>query len=289
MIFDRNKYKNFARIQLLNRMKVPMLITIISLVITLIINIPTRFLPDITADLQKYELSFIQENLKVYLQAFGITALISIIQLIASSILSLARNKVFLKMAMGPDQVEFNVFVDGLKNWKKAVATGLWRFLWLFLWGYPVLFATIAISTFLFFYSKIPVTVISICIIASMVPMIIKNIEYSMAMYFATEYEKVNFRKALSLSKIITKNHKMDLFMMELSFIVSYLLVIITAGFALAFVLPYIELTEINAYHALLKDAVDSGNISFEELGIEAEIISTEPQEQLLIDSDENE
>lgn len=94
---------------------------------------------------------------------------------------------------------------------------------------------------------------------------IVKGLSYSMAELIAAEHEKCTITQALNISKKITKGHKKELFLMYLSFILWYLLCIITLNIASLWVSPYIAMTKVNAYHALLKNAFEENLIHVED------------------------
>ena len=83
------------------------------------------------------------------------------------------------------------------------------------------------------------------------IPGIIKAISYSMAPYILAENPTMTAREALRESKRITAGHKMDLFLLSLSFIGWFLLVGITFGLAGIYVLPYVQASMANAYNAI--------------------------------------
>ena len=83
------------------------------------------------------------------------------------------------------------------------------------------------------------------------VPGIMKSFAYMMAPYILAENPNMTAREALNESKRITQGHKMDLFVLELSFIGWGLLCVITAGIAAIYVIPYMQATLANAYKAL--------------------------------------
>lgn len=80
------------------------------------------------------------------------------------------------------------------------------------------------------------------------IPGIIKQYAYSMAPYIMAENPMMTATEALDESQRIMKGHKMDLFILQLSFIGWFLLVIITFGIALIWVAPYIEAARAEFY-----------------------------------------
>ena len=81
------------------------------------------------------------------------------------------------------------------------------------------------------------------------IPGIIKGYSYSMAFYILAENPDMTAREALNESKAIMAGHKMDFFVLQLSFILWALLTVVTFGIASIYVMPYQQLTFTNFYH----------------------------------------
>ena len=72
-----------------------------------------------------------------------------------------------------------------------------------------------------------------------------------MSNFVLAENPDMTAREALNVSKRITKGHKMELFVLSLSFIPWIFLVAFTFGIASVYVVPYMELTITNFYHEI--------------------------------------
>lgn len=83
------------------------------------------------------------------------------------------------------------------------------------------------------------------------IPGIVKGLSYSMAPYILAENPHLTPSEALKQSKEMTNGYKMDLFILQLSFIGWVLLGAITFGIAYVYVLPYMQTTFTNAYYEL--------------------------------------
>ena len=83
------------------------------------------------------------------------------------------------------------------------------------------------------------------------VPGIVKLYSYSMAPYILAENPGKPALECINESKKMTNGHKMELFVLSLSFIGWFLLVAITFGIAAIWVIPYQYATFINAYNSL--------------------------------------
>ena len=88
-----------------------------------------------------------------------------------------------------------------------------------------------------------------------------------MSAYILGDCRQVSATDAIRLSKRMMQGHKMELFMLHLSFIGWYLLSVLTAGILIIFYVgPYHHMT-IAGYYALRKEqALADGTITAEEL-----------------------
>lgn len=80
------------------------------------------------------------------------------------------------------------------------------------------------------------------------VPGIIKAYSYSMMYFVLAENPEMKPMDALKESERIMKGHKMELFVLELSFIPWILLCVVTCGIASLYVVPYVQLTTTHFY-----------------------------------------
>ena len=83
------------------------------------------------------------------------------------------------------------------------------------------------------------------------IPGIIKMLAYSMAPYVLADNPHMTAREALRESIRLTDGAKMDLFVLQLSFLGWALLGMVTFGLAYIYVIPYMQATTANAYQAL--------------------------------------
>ncbi len=234
-MFERKKYKNFAKTQLSGRWGVPILVTLFVTIIIRIFGIPDMLqLSKSGYFTALFALDW--QGVNEASQASDPSLVTSLIQCIVDAILSVASINVYLKMSRSPEPVSFSDFIEGFNNWARAILTVLWQFLWIFLW------------TLLF-----------------IIPGIIKAIAYSQMFYIIVEYKDISITKAMRISMEITKGHKWDLFVMYLSFIGWDILSLLTVGILNLWLLPYKNMTYINAYHSLVKEAIESGRLKPED------------------------
>lgn len=83
------------------------------------------------------------------------------------------------------------------------------------------------------------------------IPGIIKALSYSMSMYILAENPEIGALEAINRSKAMMNGHKMDLFVLQLSFLGWHLLGMITFGIAYVWVGPYISATTANFYNSI--------------------------------------
>ena len=87
------------------------------------------------------------------------------------------------------------------------------------------------------------------------IPGIIMAFAYSMSWFVLAENPNMTAREAIRESKEIMNGHKMDFFVLSLSFIPWILLVYVTLGIASIYVLPYMQLTITNFYHNIKRQS----------------------------------
>ena len=237
-MFQRKKYKSFARTQLSGRWGIPVLVTLFILIISVIFSIPDilqSYKTGYYAALFSMDIEALRDSL---LKSTNSSLLATLIQSIVNAILVVASLNVYIKMSRSPEPVKFSDFIEGFNNWARAILALLWQFLWIFLW-----------------------------MLLLIIPGLIKSIAYSQTFYIIAEFKDISVTKALRISIEITKGHKLDLFVMYLSFIGWDLLSFLTPfGILQLWVVPYKHMTYINAFHALMKEAIESGRIKPEDL-----------------------
>ena len=107
------------------------------------------------------------------------------------------------------------------------------------------------------------------------IPGIVKGYSYSMAMYVLADNKGKSARECIAESKAMMEGHKMELFVLDLSFIGWYLLCSLTCGLAALYVVPLLNATHANVYETI-KPVVE---VPFEEVtGEVAEDIPADEQ-----------
>ena len=87
------------------------------------------------------------------------------------------------------------------------------------------------------------------------IPGFVKSYEYSMIPYLLAENPNLSASQAFSLSKQMTTGQKMDLFVLDLSFLGWIILGLICCGIGILFVLPYPQATKAEVY-LILRESV---------------------------------
>lgn len=83
------------------------------------------------------------------------------------------------------------------------------------------------------------------------IPGIVKGYSYSMSLLILEENKGMPALECINRSKEMTNGHKMELFVLQLSFLGWILLGMITLGIAYIWILPYYNATYVNAYNSL--------------------------------------
>lgn len=100
------------------------------------------------------------------------------------------------------------------------------------------------------------------------IPGIIKSYAYSMVPYILADNPNIGVNKAIALSNEMTRGHKADMFVLDLSFIGWYILGMIPFGLGIFFVNPYFNATNAELYLVLRKEALNNNLCSYEDLAL---------------------
>lgn len=272
MTFDRKKYKSFALMQLKGRWKTAFIATLISIILLTFFSVTQK---------QNQTLSYSQiknlteQQLLEYIssnpQYSGPGLILLVISTIVNFIVEMVLVSLFLIYSRSPEPVTLKNYFECYNKWARGILTGLWKTLWLFLWGL-ISIPVILLFSFLLalFASNLTIEltqiILPILLLIALIPMFIKSIEYSFVFFFTAEFSEIGIRKALRMSILLAKGHRWDIFVLELSFIGWFLICMMSLGIGFLWLLPYYYMTMTNAYHALLQDALETGKIKPEDL-----------------------
>lgn len=159
------------------------------------------------------------------------------------------------------DVAEFGLIGHGFKNGKymNVVKTMFFKNLYIFLW------------TLLF-----------------IIPGIIKSYAYAMVPYLLADNPGMDTKRAIELSKDMTDGEKMDMFILDLSFIGWFILGFLACCVGMFFVYPYYYATHAELYRTLREKALSERLCSYEELGFMAPQ-DDETMEEEAVQDDETE
>lgn len=176
----------------------------------------------------------------------------------------------------------------------------LWRGLWSFIWALPWLIVTavawlpsqlvalyaavtrqavteglvIRVARLynlpMFLFSKAVMVVGGVLSIAALILIIHKRYRYRMVPFLLADNPALGARRALNLSKRMTKGHVFRMFMLDMSFLGWILLCIMcicVPWLTLHLLLPYVHMTWANAYVYFRDRLVADGEVTMEELG----------------------
>ncbi|MGN0739388.1 MAG: DUF975 family protein [Treponema sp.] len=288
-MFDRVKFKKNAKAQLKGRFKIPLLASLTIALINLVISTTSNLLQDT----------------EIAATAF------SVFQFIATSVLCYAFVFLCLKVVKTDAKLSYSDFTDGFSLIKPAILGNLWNNLFIVLWSLVAIVPVIIIAlitansmnlpvdksfngiynwSFHIFTNYLPFMIlIFLLLIASIIFIAIKSIQYSQMPFIIAENKNISVRKAMKLSIELTKGNKGNLFVLGLSFIGWYLLVLVpvvivaiieeffpTLGFLIlaepivtyisfSMILPYIETAFVNAYLHLKESAINLGKLKQED------------------------
>ena len=151
-------------------------------------------------------------------ESFAISIIIPIITLVITGPLTIGQCKFFINLA-NRSNPKFSDLWYGFNNMLRAIGVTL------------LVGVIVFIGTILF-----------------IIPGIILAFMYSQVYYIMAENPEMSIMNCLKESARIMKGHKMDLFILELSFIGWGILMVITLGIAGLYVLPYYNATLTNFY-----------------------------------------
>jgi len=144
------------------------------------------------------------------------------------------------------EQVPFNVIGFGFKSnvYRSIIKTLFFRSLYIFLW--------------------------TLCFI---IPGIIRGYAYAMVPYLLSENPNLTTQRALELSKQMTDGEKMDMLILDLSFILWWLLGCVTCFIGFIFIAPYYNATHAELYLVLKEKALEEGIATQEDFEIKLQTL----------------
>ncbi len=140
--------------------------------------------------------------------------------------LSYGFSRMLVKLVCGKTEIDFADFVTGFtENFTQSLLLGLLSSLFIFLWS--LLFV---------------------------IPGIIKTYSYSMSFFIQQQSANKDWQYCLDKSKELIEGKKMQLFLLDLSFLGWYILGALCFGVGMLFVIPYHQMARANFYMNLVAD-----------------------------------
>lgn len=159
---------------------------------------------------------------------FGIGSEYSLLATLITLPLSYGILVLFLDFARG-EKIENSKLFDGYKyGFQRIFTTGLLQLIYTVLW-YLLL----------------------------IIPGIIKSYSYSMTYYILKDNPELKNNAAIEKSMQMMDGHKMDLFLLHLSFIGWAILCLLTMGIGFLFLIPYMYTAQAHFYEDLKKQSID--------------------------------
>ena len=222
-MFDRQKYKRIAKLQLKGRRAVTVLATL-----TVIAVVILMYLPDQIRSYRQllYGLVYPKQTPLGNALSFLVPVLVYFIY----GVMFMAYSYLFIVMSHTTKEVKFSTYIHGYSFWLQGFLGYLWQLLWTTLWSFLLV-----------------------------IPGIVKSYAYSQMFFIMAENPDIPVRKAMRMSILMTNGHKADLFKMDMSFLGWYILIILTRGLAGLWFGPYIMMAKVNAFHALKEEALRVG------------------------------
>ncbi|MED0946725.1 DUF975 family protein [Bacillus mobilis] len=186
---------------------------------------------------------------------FGIFYCIIIILSNASyGITSYGYTNVFLQMSKREGAKVDHLF-EGFRGFKRMMKT-MWAMLAILLYtGTWIPMLLVAVFAFFGEEGNMSFTIAFFVLVAiSIVVMIVMYFSYAMTYYVMVENPGYSVSQAMKKSKHLMKGHKLDLFLLWLSFIGWGILAILTLGIGFLWLSPYMSTTTAHFYRYLAKD-----------------------------------
>lgn len=185
--------------------------------------------------------------------------------------------KVYLNVTYGYKPSVATLFEPFSKNYKNSVLTPFLVGLFEFLWYIPFFIVSIILTAIvfagaiaamgtafmdIFLYGDMPsggsisgiigsILGVYLIILLLMIPYVIIINAYAQSVFVLCEYPDMAPMDCIRASKAMMKGRRWELFVLNLSFILWYLLVVVTFGIAIIYVGPYVSVTLANYYHRI--------------------------------------
>ncbi len=166
------------------------------------------------------------------------------------------------------------------ESYLPSIGASLWMQLWLFLWSLPSI-ALVIVGTAVIILPGMftragavagvaylaPGIVGIVLALAALILPIVKGYAYRMTPWILADNPRIGYQRALKLSIAMTDHQKLDMFVLDLSFIGWFLLGFLACCVGVLGVPPYVNATFSELYHLLKQDCIQRGESTMEEFG----------------------
>ena len=152
---------------------------------------------------------------------FGILIFLAL-RIFLGYILEVGGRKYFIELSQGHSEISYLLKYFNKKYYLNLIAALLFRALYIFLWSLLLI-----------------------------IPGIIKMYEYRFVPYIMAENPELEHSRALNLSREMTRGQKMDIFVLDLSFLGWFILGALFFGIGILFVQPYYDAVNAELYQKL--------------------------------------
>ena len=152
---------------------------------------------------------------------FGILIFLAL-RIFLGYILEVGGRKYFIELSQGHSEISYLLKYFNKKYYLNLIAALLFRALYIFLWSLLLI-----------------------------IPGIIKMYEYRFVPYIMAENPELEHNRALNLSREMTRGQKMDIFVLDLSFLGWFILGALFFGIGILFVQPYYDAVNAELYQKL--------------------------------------
>lgn len=185
-----------------------------------------------------YDLAIIYATIMLMIMLIAL-----LVRLIIGYALQVGGTKFFIRAAEGETNTSFLGYSFKKNRYIKIVLTMLLRDVYLFLWTLLLI-----------------------------IPGVIKGYSYRLVPYILADNPEIGYNRAIELSNEMTRGHKWNMFVLDLSFLGWYILGTIAFCIGVLFVAPYELATNAELYLILRDDAIKNDLTNLNELNMQPAI-----------------
>ena len=264
-MFNRIEAKMQAKASMRQASPSPLLVTLVYILLTAVLAWALNLLlfDPVSIVMNDLRVGYTLEESVFYLiDEYG-TALITVfvVQLVLSvyrTIMSFGYTSYALRLARNEGPGYAHLF-DGFAKFLRVLWMNILIGIFAFLWGLVALIPLSLLIVMAVMFRQLSVFLIGLVYVLAIAVSIIVRLRYRLAAYFLLDDPSCTAREAIRRSKKAMKGWKMELFILDLSFIGWELLGSITMGILFVWVLPYLHTTMANFYDCATGGMYPSG------------------------------